>query len=53
MTTYSRVLGIMFGSVMLLLALLITLETLIRKFFSLSLGGVDELGATPSPLRHR
>ncbi|MFP3342808.1 TRAP transporter small permease [Halomonas sp. SIMBA_159] len=44
MTTYSRVLGIMFGSVMLLLALLITLETLIRKFFSLSLGGVDELG---------
>ncbi len=44
MTTYSRILGIIFGSVMLLLAILITLETLIRKFFSLSLGGVDELG---------
>ena len=44
MTTYSRLLGIIFGGVMLLLAVLITLETLIRKFLSLSLGGVDELG---------
>lgn len=44
MTIYARILGIIFGIMMLLLAVLITFETLIRKFFSLSLGGVDELG---------
>lgn len=44
MTIYARILGIIFGILMLLLAVLITFETLIRKFFSLSLGGVDELG---------
>ncbi|WP_249976685.1 TRAP transporter small permease subunit [Vreelandella olivaria] len=44
MTIYARILGIIFGALMLTLAALITLETLIRKFFSLSFGGVDELG---------
>ncbi|PMR72444.1 TRAP transporter small permease subunit [Billgrantia endophytica] len=44
MNTYARFLGILFGAMMILLALLITLETIIRKVFSLSLGGVDELG---------
>lgn len=44
MTMYARIMGIIFGILMLTLAMLITLETLIRKFFSLSLGGVDELG---------
>ncbi|ALM53280.1 C4-dicarboxylate ABC transporter substrate-binding protein [Halomonas huangheensis] len=44
MKAYARFLGGLFGAMMILLALLITLETLIRKFFSLSMGGVDELG---------
>ncbi|QJQ94663.1 TRAP transporter small permease [Halomonas sp. PA5] len=44
MKTYARFLGTLFGTMMILLALLITVETIIRKVFSLSLGGVDELG---------
>ncbi|GHE20490.1 TRAP transporter small permease subunit [Halomonas urumqiensis] len=44
MNTYARFLGILFGAMMLLLALLITVETLIRKFFAMSIGGVEELG---------
>lgn len=32
-----------FGVTMLALAALVTVETLVRKFFSISLGGVDEL----------
>ncbi len=44
MTIYARILGMLFGAMMLLLALLITVETVIRKAFSMSLGGVDELG---------
>lgn len=44
MTIYARILGMLFGAMMLLLALLITVETVIRKVFSMSLGGVDELG---------
>ncbi|WP_416140456.1 TRAP transporter small permease subunit [Halomonas sp. HK25] len=44
MNIYARCLGILFGAMMLLLALFITVETLIRKAFSMSLGGVDELG---------
>ncbi|MCS2610699.1 TRAP transporter small permease subunit [Halomonas dongshanensis] len=44
MTFCARVMGIVFGTLMLLLAVLITIETLIRKFFSLSFGGIDELG---------
>lgn len=44
MNTYARILSVLFGAMMLVLALLITVETLIRKLFSLSLGGVDELG---------
>lgn len=44
MQTYSRLLGITFGIIMILLSLAITAETLLRKFFSYSLGGIDELG---------
>lgn len=44
MNTYARILGIVFGTMMILLSLAITTETLIRKFFSMSFGGVDELG---------
>lgn len=35
--------NIIFGSIFLLLSLLIVLETLLRKFFNLSLQGIDEL----------
>lgn len=41
---YARILGITFGIMMILLSLAITAETLLRKFFSYSLGGIDELG---------
>lgn len=44
MHTYSRLLGILFGVLMILLSLAITAETLLRKLFSVSLGGIDELG---------
>ncbi len=44
MQTYARILGITFGIMMILLSLAITAETLLRKFFSYSLGGIDELG---------
>lgn len=44
MERYSRILGIVFGALMLLLSAVITAETLLRKFFSVTLGGVDELG---------
>lgn len=44
MKAFARILGSVFGVMMLLLAVLITVETLIRKFFALSFGGVDELG---------
>lgn len=44
MQTYARILGITFGVMMILLSLAITAETLLRKFFSYSLGGIDELG---------
>lgn len=44
MNTLARALGITFGVMMILLSLAVTAETLIRRFFSLSLGGVDELG---------
>lgn len=44
MQTYARLLGITFGTMMILLSLAITAETLLRKFFSYSLGGIDELG---------
>ena len=35
--------AIAFGSIMILLSIVITFETIIRKLFSISLGGVDEL----------
>lgn len=44
MKHYARSSGIVFGILMLLLALAVTAETLLRKFFSVSLGGMDELG---------
>ncbi|MDO8883691.1 MAG: TRAP transporter small permease [Pseudotabrizicola sp.] len=44
MERYSRMLGIIFGMLMLLLSVAITAETLLRKLFSVTLGGIDELG---------
>ncbi len=44
MQTYARILGILFGTMMFLLSAVIMLETLLRKLFSISLGGIDELG---------
>lgn len=44
MKNYARFSGIVFGVVMLLLALAITAEAVLRKLFSFSLGGLDELG---------
>ena len=44
MERYSRILGIVFGVMMISLSLAITAETLLRKFLSYSLGGIDELG---------
>ncbi|WP_432695699.1 TRAP transporter small permease subunit [Marinobacterium sp. YM272] len=44
MHTYARTLGIMFGVILFSLSAVITLETLLRKLFSFSLGGIDELG---------
>ena len=40
---YTRIASNIFGITMLSLAVLVTVETLVRKFFSISLGGVDEL----------
>ncbi len=44
MERYAKVLGIVFGIMMISLSLAVTAETLLRKFFSYSLGGIDELG---------
>jgi TRAP-type C4-dicarboxylate transport system permease small subunit len=43
MQRYSRAASLIFGVLMLALAAAVTLETLVRKIFSVSLGGVDEL----------
>lgn len=43
MQSLARVSGIIFGILMLALSVIIAIETLIRKLFSISLGGVDEL----------
>ncbi len=40
---YKRLASNVFGVTMLALAVLVTLETVLRKVFSISLGGVDEL----------
>lgn len=39
----ANLLGVIFGVTMILLSLAITAETLLRKFFSHSMGGIDEL----------
>jgi TRAP-type C4-dicarboxylate transport system permease small subunit len=39
----ANTLGMIFGVTMILLSLAITAETLLRKFFSHSMGGIDEL----------
>jgi len=38
-----RLAGIVFGVIMITLSLVVTVETIVRKLFSVSLGGVDEL----------
>ena len=43
MQTGVRVLGWIFGLTMILLSLMVTVETIVRKVFSVSIGGVDEL----------
>ncbi len=43
MQRYTRAASLIFGVMMLILALAVTAETLLRKLFSISLGGVDEL----------
>ena len=43
MQTYSRILAMVFGVMMLALSATVAVETVIRKLFSISLGGVDEL----------
>lgn len=43
MRNYTRIASLVFGVTMLLLALLVTAETLLRKLASVSIGGVDEL----------
>lgn len=43
MQRYSRAASLVFGVLMLALAVAVTVETLVRKIFSVSLGGVDEL----------
>lgn len=44
MSTVSRLAALVFGTMMLALSFAIAAETVLRKFFSYSLGGVDELG---------
>ena len=39
----ARITGIIFGVMMISLSFLVTIETIIRKLFSISMGGVDEL----------
>lgn len=43
MRTITRALGWVFGLTMVALSIMVTIETIVRKMFSLSLGGVDEL----------
>lgn len=43
MQGYARAASLIFGVMMLLLSVAVTVETLVRKLFSVSLGGVDEL----------
>lgn len=43
MKRFSRISAVAFGTMMLLLSAVIAVETLVRKLFSVSLGGVDEI----------
>lgn len=43
METYSRIAALVFGAMMLVLSVAVAAETLLRKFASTSLAGVDEL----------
>jgi len=43
MKTYSRICAIVFGLMMTILCIVISLETILRKIFNHSLSGVDEL----------
>lgn len=43
MQLYSKFLAVVFGVTMLVLSVTIAVETVVRKLFSISLGGVDEL----------
>ena len=44
MKRIAQLAGVTFGAIMIALSFAIAAETILRKFFSLSLGGVDELG---------
>lgn len=44
MNRAARICGIIFGTTMIALSITIVAEIFLRKFFSFSLGGVDELG---------
>jgi len=44
MKRIAQLAGVTFGAIMIALSFAIAAETVLRKFFSLSLGGVDELG---------
>ena len=46
MEVIARLSSLVFGVTMLLLSVAITVETVVRKAFSISLGGVDELRIT-------
>lgn len=43
MKVYSRIASLVFGVTMLALSAIVTIETIVRKLFSISLGGADEL----------
>lgn len=43
MQTVIRLIGWIFGLTMVALSIMVTIETIVRKIFSVSLGGVDEL----------
>lgn len=39
-----QILGILFGAMFIVLSILVTIDTVLRKFFDISLQGTDELG---------
>ena len=43
-TRLENILGILFGTIFMTLVALVTVETIVRKLFNVSLQGVDELG---------